>query len=115
MKYSDEERIEKIIEKTEALLRFIRENKIGESTILTEEPVQWAITTPLYNIGEHAYYISDEFKARYPGIPWTKISGMRHRLVHDYEDTNWNIVVKTVFEVLPEFLGELKRIEKEIK
>ena len=34
----------------------------------------------------------------------------RHRLVHDYEDTNWSIICDIIFDVLPEFqkqLGEL--------
>ena len=54
MKYSDEQRLSKIIEKTEALLLYIEKNGITEDIISSEEPVQWAITTPLYNIGEHA-------------------------------------------------------------
>ena len=110
MKYSDEQRLEKIIEKTEALLQYIDKNGITEEIISSEEPVQWAITTPLYNIGEHAHNLSQSFKDAHSEIPWMKISGMRHRLVHDYEDTDWTIVCKTVFDVLPKFLDELKKI-----
>lgn len=110
MKYSDKQRLDKITEKTEALLNYIRTYQITEEQILSEEPVQWAITTPLYNIGEQAYHLSAEFKCRYPDIPWIKIAGMRHRLVHDYEDTNWLIVSKTVFEVLPDFLKKVRKI-----
>lgn len=110
MKYSDKQRLDKIIEKTEALLNYIRTYQITEEQILSEEPVQWAITTPLYNIGKQAYLLSADFKCRYPDIPWIKIAGMRHRLVHDYEDTNWLIVSKTVFEVLPDFLKKVRKI-----
>ena len=111
MKYSDMQRLDKIIEKTEALLNYIRTYEITEERILSEEPVQWAITTPLYNIGEQAYNLSADFKSRYPDIPWIKIAGMRHRLVHDYEDTNWLIVSKTIFEVLPDFLNKIRKIK----
>ena len=111
MKYSDEQRLSKIIEKTEALLLYIEKNVITEEIISSEEPVQWSITTPLYNIGEHAYNLSQGFKDAHPEIPWMKISGMRHRLVHDYEDTDWTIVCKTVFDVLPEFLEQLKYLK----
>ena len=52
---------------------------------MEQEPLQWTVTTPLYNIGEHAYYHSNEFKEKYPEVPWAKISGLRHRLVHNDE------------------------------
>ncbi|MCD8099190.1 MAG: DUF86 domain-containing protein [Oscillospiraceae bacterium] len=31
------------------------------------------------------------------------ISGLRHRLVHNYEGTNWSIIVEVVFDELPTF------------
>lgn len=76
----------------------------------SDETVQWTLTTPLYNIGEHAYYLSDEFRNEHSDIPWGKISGLRHRLVHDYEDTNWSIICDIVFDVLPEFREQLNEI-----
>lgn len=35
-------------------------------------------------IGEAARKVSDEFRFQHPEIPWRKIVGMRHRIVHDY-------------------------------
>lgn len=32
------------------------------------------------------------------------ISGLRHRLVHDYEGTNWQMIVEVVFEDIPALL-----------
>ena len=60
------------------------------------------------NIGEHVYNLSEEFKKAHPDILWTKIAGLRHRLVHHYEDTNWIVICAIIFDVLPEFLEELK-------
>ena len=68
---------------------------------MREYALQWLVTTPLYNIGEHAYYISKEYKAEHSDIPWGMISGLRHRLVHDYDGTNWSIISDVVFEELP--------------
>ena len=107
MKYSDMQRIAKIRQTTEKLLSYIEREHITTEKIMTSEPLRWAITTPLYNIGEQAYHLSE----RYPDIPWSKISGMRHRLVHDYDNTNWSLICVVVFEVLPGFLKELKTIE----
>ena len=108
MKYSDIQRVEKIRVMTEKLLSYLREERITAEIVQEKEPVRWAVTTPLYNIGEHVYYLSDAFKEKYPDIPWNKISGLRHRLVHDYENTNWSIICAILFEVLPDFYQKLK-------
>lgn len=110
MKYSDEQRVEKIRETTKKLLAFITEENITPERIFAEEPLQWAITTPLYNIGEHVSNLSDDFRARNADIPWVKIAGLRHRLVHHYEDTNWTVICSIVFNVLPNFLKELDQL-----
>ena len=111
MKYSDEMRIEKIIEYTDKLLAFLKDKNITREVVNEDESVRWAITTPLYNIGEHVYYLSEEFRSKNNDIPWAKISGLRHRLVHDYEDTNWNIICEVLFEDLPKFQEQLHGFE----
>ncbi|MDO5151625.1 MAG: DUF86 domain-containing protein [Oscillospiraceae bacterium] len=41
------------------------------------------------------------------------MAGLRHRLVHDYDGTNWNIIVNVVFEDLPELIIKLKELINE--
>ena len=36
------------------------------------------------------------------------IAGLRHRLVHDYDGTNWNIIAEVVFEELPILIMQLR-------
>ena len=43
-------------------------------------------------------------------IPWSMISGLRHRLVHNYDGTNWNIIADVVFEELPILVKQLKTL-----
>ena len=38
------------------------------------------------------------------------ISGLRHRLVHDYEGTNWQMIVEVVFEDIPDLLVQLEKL-----
>ena len=38
------------------------------------------------------------------------ISGLRHRLVHDYEGTNWQFIVEVVFEDIPALLVQLEKL-----
>lgn len=69
MRYTDLERVRRIEVTTEKLLHYLSDNSITPDLILEQEPLRWAITTPLYNIGEQAYQISDEFKQKYTDIP----------------------------------------------
>ena len=113
MKYTDEQRVQKIGETTAKLLAYLKDDAISQEDILSPEPLRWAITTPLYNIGEHAYQISDEFKEIHSDIPWAKIAGLRHRLVHDYESTNWTLICSILFDVLPGFQKQIEMIIQE--
>ncbi|MBP9989210.1 MAG: DUF86 domain-containing protein [Ruminococcus sp.] len=52
------------------------------------------------------------FKQSYPEIKWNLVSGLRHRLVHNYEGINWSIIVEIVFEEMDVFINELRKISK---
>lgn len=110
MKYSDEQRIKKIYENAVKLHEYIAKNNIKKEKLLAEVPLQWLVTTPLYNIGEHVYNLSSEYKETHSEISWSMISGLRHRLVHDYDGTNWNIIANVVFEELPVLIKELEKL-----
>jgi uncharacterized protein with HEPN domain len=48
-------------------------------------------------------------RARYPGVPWAAIVGMRHRVVHDYLNIDQNIVWDVVDRDLPPLVIELAK------
>ena len=115
MKYSDEQLIEKILYYALRLQKYISEKNITKTQLLEEIELQWLITTPLYNIGEHVYNLSKNFKSAHENIQWNMISGLRHRLVHDYDGTNWNIISDVVLEELPVFIKQLQKILSELE
>ena len=110
MKYSEKQRIRRIYENAVKLQEYIVSNDIKKKDLLTEVPLQWLVTTPLYNIGEHVYNLSREYKEAHSDIQWAMISGLRHRLVHDYDGTNWNIIADVVFEEMPILIKELEKL-----
>lgn len=112
MKYSDKQRIQKIYEKAVELQEYIVGHQIKKEDLLTEKPLQWLVTTPLYNVGEHVYNLSKEYKEAHNEIQWAMIAGLRHRLVHDYDGTNWNIIADVVLDELPALIEQLKNGEK---
>ena len=110
MKYSDQQRIQKIYDNAVKLYEYIRANHISKENLIREFSLQWLVTTPLYNIGEHVYNLSKDYKEVHNEIQWAMIAGVGHRLVHDYEGTNWNIIADVVFEELPILIRQLKEI-----
>lgn len=58
-------------------------------------------------IGEASRLLSRAIRDAYPGIPWTLIQGMRHRIVHDYDEVDLDILWLTVTSSVPELIPEL--------
>ena len=115
MMKSEKERLKKITATWDDLQKQIAENGITRENLLNNQFFQWAVTTPLYNIGEQVYNLSSEFKLNYPNIKWSLVSGLRHRLVHDYEGINWSVIVEVVFEDMELFVDQVKVVLTDIE
>lgn len=61
----------------------------------------WAVYSQIIVIGEAATRISGEFRQIHPHVPWKNMIGMRHRLIHGYDEIKWRKVWETVIEDLP--------------
>ena len=57
-----------------------------------EVKLQLALVRALQVIGEAAWQTSAEFRSAHDGIPWSKIAGFRHRVVHEYFSIDYDVV-----------------------
>lgn len=112
MREADKERLKKIVEYWDKLSAEIESGNITGQMILTETRIQWTITTPLYNIGEQVYKLTPDLKKNYPDLPWSKVAGLRHRLVHEYEEINWEIISDILFHQMGDFVKSVEDILK---
>ena len=110
MNNSDLERLKKIVRTWEAADAQLKAKGITPELLMEDEFSQWALTTPLYNIGEQVYHLSSELKAQHPDLPWSMVAGLRHRLVHDYEGINWSVIVEVIFSEMPGFAEQVRKI-----
>lgn len=73
-----------------------------EHQILTDPIAFYGFVKLIEIIGEAAWKLTNELKERYPNIPWKKIQGMRHVLVHDYYMIDPETILKTIdLNILP--------------
>jgi uncharacterized protein with HEPN domain len=61
-------------------------------------------------IGEAAGRVSEPVRNAHPEIPWRKITGMRHRLIHGYDEVDLDIVWKALRDDLRPLIAVLERI-----
>lgn len=107
---TDAYRLERISEMGHALLGVIVEDGITTDSLSSDYRQQWLITTPLFNIGEQVNCLSDEFINAHSDQPWSSIAGLRHRLVHHYEGTNWNLIADVLLNELDSFIDAVDAI-----
>ncbi len=63
-------------------------------------------------IGEAVKNLPEEYRNKYPHIPFKQIAGMRDKLIHDYFGIDYEIVWKTIKDKLPEFNTEINKLIK---
>jgi uncharacterized protein with HEPN domain len=75
-----------------------------------DENLRLALTHLIQVIGEAAGRASQPTRTLYPEIPWREITGMRHRIVHDYLNVDEDVVWQVVVEDLPPLIALLEKI-----
>jgi len=63
---------------------------------------QAAVAHHIMIIGEAVRRLSPGFKDAHPSIPWANIANMRNRLIHDYGDTQIEILWTVATERVPD-------------
>ena len=59
-------------------------------------------------IGEAAARTADAGRSRAPALPWSKMVGMRHILVHAYFNIDWDAIWRVAQEHMPLLKRELE-------
>jgi len=80
------------------------------SDLETDLPLQLGLAKAVELIGESATCISEELQLQHPQIPWRKIIGMRHILVHNYWRVEMDVVWDTVMNDIPPLIDQLQQL-----
>ena len=90
----------------EAILSFTA--GLDEQAFLASDLHQSAVIRKFEVMGEAAEKVSQAFCAAHPEIPWKQMTGLRHRLIHDYGDVRLDIVWRVTREMLPGLIDTLR-------
>ena len=87
---------------------------IDRAAFMADPLVRDGVIRQLEILGEAAGRISKETCRKAPEIPWSKVTGMRHRLIHDYfaVDTAmvWKAATDDLTDLRPKVHGLLRRL-----
>ena len=76
----------------------------------TDRKLNLALVRLLEIIGEAASRVTPEVRNRHPSIPWLDIIGMRNRVVHGYDQVDFDILWDVLELHLSPLITELRRI-----
>jgi len=76
----------------------------------TDRPLNLSLVRLLEIVGEAAGRVPADERAKYSGIPWVQIVGLRNRLIHGYDNVDYDILWEIVTKDLPPLIAELEKI-----
>lgn len=95
-----------MLERIERIRRFVA--GLGHEAFLRDQKTIDSVVRNLEVIGEAASRLPKEFRDRNPAVPWRRIVGLRHRIVHEYFDVDLELVWEIVQSELPALERQLR-------
>lgn len=59
-------------------------------------------------VGEAANRVPEEQRERYPAVPWQDVIDFRNRLIHGYDDVDFDILWEIIRSDLPDLIEALE-------
>lgn len=83
---------------------------VNRQTYDTDENLRLALAHLVQIIGEAARRVSPAGQTAHSVIPWREITGMRHKIVHDYFSVDEDVVWEVATRDIPSLVTQLESI-----
>lgn len=104
---------ERLRDVQEAIAHIYKYTSQGKDLFYQNELVQSWVIRNLEIVGEAVRAIPQDFRDRYPAVPWKQINAMRNILIHLYFDINLDRIWAVVEEDLPLLKAQVDAILNE--
>ena len=72
--------------------------------------INFAVVRALEIVGEATKRLPMSLRDQYPSIPWKGMAGMRDRIIHGYDNVDFEIVWDVVKRDIPEIKPQIRQI-----
>ena len=86
---------------------------MDRTAFLRDAKTQSAVLHQLLLLGEAVKRLSEAFREQHPQIPWRMIAGMRDKLIHEYDEVDFQGVWRTLTSDLPELIQTIQPLSPE--
>ncbi len=100
-----------ILESVQLAAEYVKD--ISHDEFVCDIQLQDSVIRRIEIIGEAAGRISQEFCDAHTEIPWSEITGMRHRMIHGYDSVDTEIVWRTSTADIPTLIQKTDQILSE--
>jgi uncharacterized protein with HEPN domain len=90
-------------------------SEISEEDLESDWVTMLAIMRLFETLGEAASKVSTDTKAMHSEIPWNDVKAMRNRLIHGYDDIEYELVWLALEQDVPELLMQLHALASELQ
>jgi uncharacterized protein with HEPN domain len=87
---------------------------IDGNEFLTDTQIQDSVLRRMEIIGEAVKNIPNDFRNKYPEIPWKRIAGLRDILIHEYFGVNLRRAWKLAKEDIHDLKNQLLKVGKDL-
>ncbi len=77
--------------------------------------INFAVIRALEIIGEASKRLPDDVRVKYPEIPWKGMAGMRDRIIHGYDNVDYQIIWEVVKNDIPAIKPLVEKVLSDYK
>ena len=103
----DKGRVEDIVKYADNVTTIIE--GLTYNDVMADMRTYYSVIKNVEIVGEAAFMLTKAFKDAHPETPWKLVQGMRHVLVHDYENVSPETLYDTAVDSIPELRQQAQR------
>jgi len=104
--------IEDILESIKLIEKYLGSS--SKEDLNNNQKLKDSIIRRLEIIGEAVKNIPEDFRKKYPNVPWKKIAGLRDIIIHSYFNINLDITWEIIKKDLPDLKAKIQKIKEDL-